>query len=126
MPVIDAFGAAKKNDVMKDTWGHMYPEPKSKHTGFMILAIGEYGDEILIQTEFPTLPHSSPQRYHLEHTAFNLYEPLDIGVYRLDCTMWFFKDCEDMYISSGIGKIIKPSICKLNHIQPTIYYRSNQ
>ena len=107
MPIYDAFGAHRKNDVMKDTWGHMYPEGTSKHDGYMVIAIGEYGDNMIVKSRFPTLQDSSPQRFEVEHSIFDKCYTLDVGVYTIECTLWFFKNCDSMYLGDPVGKIIK-------------------
>ena len=112
MGMVNVFGQNQKNDVMKDTWGHMYPEPKSKHTGVLIVALCEYGDQTIITTEFPTLLTSSPMRYALEQSIFELYN-FEIGVYRVECTLWFYKDVADAYLGTGIGKIIKSKATRI-------------
>lgn len=105
MPASDVFGQRKKHDVMSDTWGHLYPEPGAKYYGEMTIAMGEYGDCVIVKSDFPGL-ESSPQRHELEHTVFDLYD-LEPGVYTVRCGMWFYKSCHDMYLDKPIGKLIK-------------------
>lgn len=101
----DVFGTKKKNQVMGDTWGHMFPEPKSKHKGTIVIAIGEYGNQIVVTSHFPTLGHCSPMRHALEHSIFD-YKVYGVGIWAIDCTLWFFKDCQDAYLSKPVGKVI--------------------
>jgi len=105
----DAYGSRKKNEVMKDTWGHMYPEPGSKHQGTIYVAAGDTGATI-ISDDFPTLC-SSPQRFELVQTALGLYEWNEEGasMLKIECTLWFFKSSND-YVTQTPGKIIKPSV----------------
>lgn len=103
--VTDAYGQSKKHNVMADTWGHMYPEPGSKHYGEMTIARGEYGDLIIVKSDFPGLS-SSPQRYEMEHTIFDRLELEPGTVVRVKCGLWFYKTSDDMYLSKPIGKII--------------------
>jgi hypothetical protein len=109
MPFTDAFGQRKKNDAMKDTWGHMYPEPCSKHYGEMIIAHTETGDLVIIKSDFPGLD-GSPMRYWVEHTVFDIFETEGGKIYKVSCGLWFFKGCHDMYKGEPIGKIIYPQI----------------
>lgn len=104
MTIVDTYAVSKKNNVMKDTWGHLYPKPGSKHSGELVIAVGEYGDEVIVTSDFSTL-NSSPQRYYLEHSIFN--DDWSVGVYRIKCTLWFFKHCEDMYLGQPVGRIIR-------------------
>ena len=108
MPFVDGFGQRKKHEAMKDTWEHMYPEPSSKWYGEIIIAIGEYGNQIIIKSDFPALG-SSPQRYEIEHSIFNRYD-LKSGIYLIRCGIWFYKTCHNMYRSEPIGKLINIQI----------------
>ena len=89
---------------MADTWGHMYPEGGSKHDGYIVFAIGTYGNEIIIESTFHGIG-SSPQRYELDHSIFNVLRGLEFGVYKVECTMWFYKNCDDLL--GPPGKLIK-------------------
>jgi hypothetical protein len=109
--IYDALGQKKKHRVMSDTWGHLYPEPGTKHYGEMVIAIGEYGDCIIVTSDFPGLG-GSPQRCALEHTIFN-HITADPGVYRIKCGMWFFKTSNDMYLGERIGRLINIQIGKV-------------
>lgn len=105
--VVDAFSQRKKNDVMKDTWGHMYPKPSTKYPTTITFAVGEYGDQTIVTSE-STLQDSSPQRYAMEHSIFDYFNDLDAGVYKCQCELWFFKDVDDPYLpQTKVGKIIK-------------------
>ena len=106
MPAIDVLGVKRKHEVMGDTWGHLYPEPGSKHRGTMVIAEGEYGDCVIISSDFPSL-NGSPQRYELEHTIFDYFEMEPGRVMEVNCTLWFFKSSDDMYLGDRIGKIVK-------------------
>lgn len=111
----DAFSERKKNDVMQDTWGHLYPEPGSKHYGEMLVTHGDYGDLTIIRSDFPTI-EGSPQRFHVEQTIFDKWKMFDEGkVYRIKCGMWFFKTCKDLYVGKPIGKLINVKVreCKI-------------
>lgn len=116
MTIKDAFADRKKNEVMEDTWGHLYPEPGSKHSGTILLAVGQYGDETIIKSEFPLL-ESSPQKYEIEHTIFdwmtNKQQISWEGIYKVNCTLWFFKNSNNITGTTPIGKIIKIKIQKV-------------
>ena len=103
----DVFGQSKKNNVMKDTWGHLYPQPGRKYRGTMLIAVGEYGDQIIVKSEFKDL-ECSPQRHTMENSVFDHTE-FEVGVHKVVCTLWFFKSCDDAYLGKPIGRIIKLS-----------------
>ena len=106
--LVDVLGEKRKHSVMADTWGHCYPEPKSKHVGKIIIAHGDWGGTTILDYNFPTLS-DSPQTAELVRNALDLYEYRQ-GIYELSCTLWFFKSCHDMYLDQPIGKIIKPTL----------------
>jgi len=108
MPIINVCAEHTTDAVMYDTWGHLYPEPGSKHDGEMLISIGQYGDEIVISSDFPKL-NSNPQRYELERTIFQHLH--GTGVYKINCTLWFFK--RSNHIHECPGKIIKIKSKKL-------------
>jgi len=110
MPVVDAYGDRKKHEVMDDTWGHTYPKPGSKHRGVIILGQGTYGDQVVLDSSFPTL-NCSPQRYELEHSLRG--PDREVGVFRVECTLWFYKSSSDMYLNKAIGRVIKKSVTQL-------------
>ena len=111
MSILDAYGTRKQNDAMQDTWGHMYTEPGSKHYGEMTIAVGAYGELVIVNTDFKGLS-DSPMRHTLEHTIFDLYD-FEVGVYVISCGIWFYKICNDMYLGDKIGKLIKTKIVKV-------------
>lgn len=116
MSLVDVLCEVKKNNVMKDTWGHLYPEPGSKHKGYILIAHGEYGGTTILDYHFET-HQCSPQAAEVIATSMDMYEWTQ-GIYKLECTLWFFKHCNDMYISSSpIGKIIKPKLITLNDLR---------
>lgn len=111
MPFVDAYAQRKKHEVMSDTWGHLYPRPCWKYHGYLIVAIGDYGDEIIVKSEFTKLG-SSPQRHEVEHSIFDYmfekkYEP---GIYKIDCTMYFYKTSDDMFLGKPVGKLMNIKI----------------
>lgn len=106
----DVFATTAKHNVMKNTWGHLYPEPGSKHKGAIYISTG-YSNCSVIEDDFPTLS-CSPQRAELVATAMDLFD-LDWdepAVYRIDCELWFYKSSDDMFMAEKIGRIIKPKI----------------
>lgn len=113
MAMIDVNGAGKKHRVMSDTWGHLYPQPGSKHAGYFIVAAddGHYNLTIL-RSEFPTL-ECSPQRAQLESTVFDFIRGKrdNLALYRIDCVMWFYQTCNDY--NGALGKIIKPVMSEI-------------
>jgi len=110
MPLVDVFRDSKKIRVMQETWGHLYPKPGFKYPGEMLIAIGEYRDEIIISSDFPNLA-GSPYRYGMEDTIFDiLHNKYDVepGVYKVDCVLWFYKT--EQALNKGVGRMIKIEI----------------
>ncbi|AEP29926.1 hypothetical protein [Brumicola nitratireducens] len=110
--MVDVFVNTKKHNVMQDTWGHMYPEPGSKHEGYIVLAHGDYGGTTILEYSFGDLC-GSPQVAELVATSMSMYEWTN-GLYRLDCSLWFFKNSSNLYLTNdSIGRIIKPKLTTL-------------
>jgi hypothetical protein len=67
--ISDAFAqheAQYKTRVMHATWGHLAPEPLKEYPGHMLFAWGQYGDIVIVDSDFGDLP-GSPWRYSAEH-----------------------------------------------------------
>lgn len=106
MPVIDAYEASKKHNVMQDTWGHLYPEPGSKHPGRVLII--HHGDStMLLDRQFTC--ECSPMEYELACSVMDLFEWSD-GVHEVECTLWFYKSVGEMYLGSAIGRVIKAKV----------------
>lgn len=105
--IIDAFASVKKHNVMADTWGHLYPEPGSKHKG-KILVMHHDGDSTMLDRNFPTC-NDSPMEFELVCSVLDLFEWTD-GLHEVECTLWFYKSVGDMYLGSRIGRIIKSKV----------------
>lgn len=114
MTMYDVLAHSKKNVVMNDTWGHMFPEPGSKHEGYLIIACGEYGENIIIQSNFPTLnQHGSPQQFELEHSIFDRIKIESGEVLKVFCTLWFYKGSHNLWLEEEkVGRIIKIKVKK--------------
>jgi hypothetical protein len=50
--------AVYREAVLRDTWGHLAPEPGRKYAGTILFTHSEYGDITVIRTDFPGLPDS--------------------------------------------------------------------
>lgn len=96
---------------MQDTWGHLYPEPRSKHEGVITLTVSDRGDVSILADHFPSLS-CSPQRFEVVNLLLNYdFSGWEVGVYEVSCSLWFFKDCNEMYLSSNpVGKIINKKV----------------
>ena len=114
MTVYDAFGVKKKHNTMSDTWGHFYPQHSSKHKGKIYISTGE-GSTCMMGRDFPTLC-GSPIEYSLVCSAIDYVSDkyqIDsdvVAMYELECTLHFFKGCNDMYLGEQVGRIIKPKL----------------
>jgi hypothetical protein len=86
MSLADAFApyeAQYKAEVMANTWGHLYPEPRKKYPGFVIFAHSAYGDLVVIKSEFDDLP-DSPWFFEDLRMLLMKYETESGKVYRFD------------------------------------------
>lgn len=53
MPVVDAYGQRRAEEVMRDTWGHLDDAVGVKHHGTILFAEGAFGGEqVILQSEF--------------------------------------------------------------------------
>lgn len=110
--VVHVLGSQTKSDVMQDTWGHTYPDPGRKYPGYIVFSVSDYGDSTILKAEFDDLP-DSPMKADLCTQILDEWE-VETGVYRVDCELWFFKNCHDMFNSDDpVGKIIKQKIRSL-------------
>ena len=105
--LIDVFGQRKKHEVMADTWGHLYPEPGSKHEGH-ILVMHHDGKTMMLDRNFKSLD-CSPIEYELVCSIIDMFEWTD-GLHKISCTLWFYKTCNNMYKGERVGKIIKAKV----------------
>jgi len=64
--IVDAYAARKAADVRQDTWGHLKPKDHTSYEGFILYTLGEYGDLVVIQSDFGGLD-SSPWLYEDIH-----------------------------------------------------------
>jgi len=111
MPAYNVYGVRQKHEVMQDTWGHLYPEPGTKHKGKILVVHDLEEQTVMAGRKFPTLCNS-PQEYELVCSILDMYE-WTYGVHEIECTLWFFKSSSDMYLGDRIGKIIKPKLTTL-------------
>ena len=110
MPVISAYAQSNKHNVMQDTWGHLYPEPGTKHP-CKILVMHHEGDTTVLDrsSEVPC----SPIEFQLVCSVIDLFDWTN-GLHEVDCVLWFFKTCNDMYLGEAVGKIIKAKVTVLH------------
>lgn len=74
--LLDALEEGKWLRIQRDTWGHLKAKPGS-HRGYMIFALGEYGDFVSIASRFDTVP-GSPW-FHQSHMDFISEHALERG-----------------------------------------------
>ena len=110
MPLIDIFAGSKRETAMRDTWGHIFPEPGSKHTGVIVIATGNSCCTVL-GSDFGDLG-PSPQRQNIESGACDLFDLDwdDVCVYEIHCTLHFYKDESRYWNDNDAGRIIKTTI----------------
>jgi len=91
MSLVDVLSGSKKDKVMKETWGHLFPEEENIYYGVMIVAVGVYGECVIIKSNFDGL-YDSPQRHYLEHKIFDICNFDNGSIYRVKCGLYFNKD----------------------------------
>ena len=96
----------KKEEVMKDTWGHLAPEPRKKYPCKLLIATNR-SDSIIVEQDFGGLP-DSPWLY--DDTQDFLYESVEVlepGIYLF--VGWYkqFKNGKGIF---GGGKFQKVTI----------------
>lgn len=58
MPMYDVYGARRAAEVTRDTWGHLAPEAEREYIGWILCALGCFGDYVVIDYDFVDLPDS--------------------------------------------------------------------
>lgn len=119
--VVDVYGATKKHNVMEDTWGHLYPEPGSKHPGKILVTHDLEGNTTMAGRDFPGI-NQSPMEYEIVCSILRRLKWDIPGTFEVKCSIWFFKNCNDMYIThERIGTLIKFKIKALHLIDAESY-----
>jgi hypothetical protein len=88
MPFYDVYGDRRAQEIVEDTWGHLRPDKEATYHGWIVLAIGCYGDTIIVDWSFGSL---MPSPWQLEHFWANIYtwqdeEKPKVGVYKFTGT----------------------------------------
>lgn len=109
MPIVDVYARNKKHNVMQDTWGHLYPEPGSKHPG-KVLIMHHGNSTALMDRNFSC--EESPMEYELACSVMDMFDWAD-GLHEVSCTLWFYKSVSNMYLGSAIGRVIKAKVTTL-------------
>lgn len=68
----DVYGKRKKNEVMRDTWGHLAPEPRRKYYGYILVAYAFNGNIMILDWQFESL-EASPWQFQHFVTFVNQY-----------------------------------------------------
>lgn len=85
--------------VLNNTWGHLSPEPQKKHNGWIIIAVGNYRQTIVVDDNFDGLPNSPWQYEDLHKFVFKATSGFEVGVYRFDG--WYKKFKNGTYQFGG-------------------------
>lgn len=75
--------------VTRNTWGHLAPEPNEKYHGWVIVARGSFGNNIIFDYEFDGLPDSPWFADDLGAFAFEATDRKALGLYKF--TGWYKK-----------------------------------
>ena len=99
----DVYAERKYQEVMKDTWGHLAPEPRKKYYGTILIAACDNGDTVIIREKFPELDGSPWQAEDFSDWLCRLPIDLADGIYQFDG--WYMKYKNDNYhIGSKLKK----------------------
>jgi hypothetical protein len=78
------------NRVARSTWGHLHAEHRKKYKGYIVFALTDYNESIVIKYNFKGLSDSPWLAQHLGDYAarqcFDLARKRHSGVYRFDGT----------------------------------------
>lgn len=91
------------------TFGHFAPAPNKKYHGSMVVAVGVYGDTIIVQDEFKGLTNSPWQFEDFSNFAFKGTSDFEPGVYRFD---GWYKKFKNGNCRFGGGKFRRVELCE--------------
>lgn len=86
--------ARYKDAVMHHTWGHLAPEPRKQHRGYILFTRGEYREEVCIRSAFQGVK-DSPWFYNGLHDFIHIQlKRRDTygRIYRFDGTVMMCKN----------------------------------
>ncbi len=96
-----------KEIVKSNTWGHLAPVPGRKYYGWFIVAVGTYGETIVLDDNFPELPGSPWQYDDLHEFSFEATSDFGTGLYRFEGWYKKFKNGNHQF---GGGKFKKVEV----------------
>ena len=82
----NAYGDRRKNEVLQDTWGHL--KPSGDYYGKMLVALGTYGDLILLNWTFARLNASPWQFDDFMNFLSQPHEEIDFRKYQWGVFEW--------------------------------------
>lgn len=85
MSTVTLFGSLMPDpaEVQQETWGHLAPEAERAYTGTVLFAASEWGETVLLASDFPGLP-DSPWLFDDLNSLVDFVitrERLDAGIY---------------------------------------------
>lgn len=92
MGITDVYADRKKEQVMTDTWGHLYPETGVSYTGALVLATG--GNQCILLDRDHLVLDYSPVEYELVTRVIDEFECdwHHCALWKLDVEMTFDAD----------------------------------
>lgn len=76
--------AVNREIVKNETWGYLAPESRRKYYGWVLVAVGCYGDTIVVNDQFEGLANSPWQYEDLQEFVGKATSGFDVGIYRFD------------------------------------------
>ena len=108
--ICDATAGNKKHRVMQDTWGHLYPEPGSKHPCKILVM--HHGRDTIVLDRVSALA-DSPVEFELVCSVLGMFV-WSQGLHEVDCVLWFYKTSSAMFLGKPIGKIVRAEVKTLH------------
>lgn len=100
MPVIDAYGQRRAEEVMRDTWGHLGANPGTLYRGHIVFAHGVYGDLVVLEVDFGGRADDGPWFYEGLHDWTWDQDTKPGCIYRFDGTYRLRKDNQHDFIGT--------------------------
>jgi hypothetical protein len=101
--LIDNIDTVRAASVQKETWGHLAPKPMATYTGYIVFAVGEYGDTMVVRSHFRSekagVLSSSPW-YYQDEQDFVSGKRQSVGIYRFEGTYTKRKEPDQCWMNA--------------------------
>jgi hypothetical protein len=101
--LIDNIDTVRAANVNKDTWVHLAPKPLATYEGYIVFAVGEYGETVVVKSHFRSekagVLNSSPW-YYQDEQDFVQSKRTAVGIYRFEGTYVKQKEPEQVWMNA--------------------------